>query len=68
VASPGATFRPAALQFLPDVAVSGNTGAPEASTIPDAQFITGTYDQRIARVKDCMQRIFRSGVAVVLIE
>jgi hypothetical protein len=67
-ASPNATFRPTALQFLADVAAAGNTGAPGVSTIPDAQIITGSYDQRIARLKNCMQRIFQNGVAVVLIE
>jgi hypothetical protein len=67
-ASPDATFRPAALQFLADVAAAGNTGTAGASTIPGNQIITGSYDQRITRLRDCMQRIFQTGVAVVLIE
>jgi hypothetical protein len=68
VASPNADYRPTALQFLADIAAAGNTGASGATTIPSTQIITGNYQQRIDRLKDCMQRIFQSGVAVVLIE
>jgi hypothetical protein len=67
-ASPNATTRAPALQFLADVAAAGNTGPAGASTIPDQQIITGGYDQRVARLRDCMQRIFQNGVSVVLIE
>jgi hypothetical protein len=68
VASPGATFRPTALQFLANVAAAGNTGTSGATTLPSNQIITGSYDQRISRLTDCMERIFQSGVAVTLIE
>ena len=67
-ASPNATFRPTALQFLANVAAAGGTGPAGATTIPDYQIITGPYDQRIRRLKDCMERIFQSGVSVALIE
>jgi hypothetical protein len=69
VLAPSATFRPSALQFLADVASAGNTETVSNGTsIPSYQIITGSYDQRISRLKDCMQRIFQSGVAVVLVE
>lgn len=68
VASPGATFRTTALQFLANIAAAGNTGISGATTIPSVQIITGSYDQRITRLRDCMERIFQSGVAVTLIE
>ncbi len=68
VASPNATFRTTALQFMANVAAAGNTGDASATTLPSNQIITGTYDQRINRLRDCMERIFQSGVAVALIE
>jgi hypothetical protein len=68
VASPSATFRPTALQFLANIAAAGNTGTSGATTIPSYQIITGSYDTRISTLKDCMQRIFQSGVAVTLVE
>jgi hypothetical protein len=71
VASPGATFRQTAENFLSDIASNGNTtsvGSGATRTIPSYQIITGPYDTRIANLKDCMQRIFQSGVAVTLIE
>ena len=46
----------------------GSTAFGTAQTIPDLQICTGPYQQRIARLKDCMQRIFQSGVSVALIE
>ena len=69
LASPGAVFRPTALQFLANVAAAGNTPtASNGTTIPDLQIITGPYDQRISRLKDCMERIFETGVSVALVE
>ena len=66
--APGATFRPTALQFLANIAADGGTGTVGATTLPSYQIITGTYQNRISTLKDCMQRIFQSGVAVVLVE
>ena len=66
--APDATYRPAALQFLANVAAAGNTGPPGASTIPTSQIITGSYQNRITTLQDCMRRIFQSGVSVVLVE
>ncbi len=66
--SPNATFRTTAKQFLADIAAAGGTGTSGASSIPDYQIITGAYQQRIDRLKDCMQRIFQAGMAVILIE
>jgi hypothetical protein len=66
--APGAVFRTNALQFLANIAAAGNTGISGATTIPSIQIITGPYDQRISRLKDCMERIFETGVSVALIE
>jgi hypothetical protein len=68
VASPGATFRPTALQFLANVSYYGGTGPSGASAPPSWQIITGTYTNRISTLRTCMQRIFQAGVAVTLVE
>lgn len=62
------SFRETALQFLANVAAYGGTGPVGATTIPDDQIITGTYPQRINRLRNCLQRIFKSGVSVTLVE
>jgi hypothetical protein len=61
-------FQDDALQFLADVAVAGKTGVSGATTLPPQQIITGSFQQRIDGLKSCMERIFQSGVSVVLIE
>ena len=68
VSSPGATFRPTALQFLANLAYAGNTGSSGAATIPSGQIITGPYDARIATLLTCLETIFQSGISVTLIE
>ncbi|MDY3562860.1 Tad domain-containing protein [Gemmata sp. JC673] len=68
VLAPNATFRPTANQFLANCAAYGGTGTTGATQLPDTQIITGSYDQRISRLRDCLERIFQSGVSVVLIE
>jgi hypothetical protein len=68
VASPNATFRPTALQFLANVAAAGNTGPAGATSILSSRIITGPYTTRITLLKNCMQDIFQSGVAVSLIQ
>ncbi|VTS01068.1 Uncharacterized protein OS=Singulisphaera acidiphila (strain ATCC BAA-1392 / DSM 18658 / VKM B-2454 / MOB10) GN=Sinac_7493 PE=4 SV=1: Tad: Tad_C [Gemmata massiliana] len=66
--APGATYRDTAQAFLAKCAEYGGTGTAGATTLPAAQTITGPYDQRITRMRDCLERIFQSGVSVVLIE
>jgi hypothetical protein len=66
--APNAMFRTTALQFMANIAGAGNTGPAGATTLPDTQIITGSYDQRITRLKDCLERIFQSGVSVILVE
>ena len=68
VLAPGANFRDDAHLFLAKCAELGGTGPANATVLSDAQVITGTYDQRITRLRDCLERIFQSGVSVVLIE
>jgi hypothetical protein len=68
VASPGAIYRPSALQFLANVAAAGNSGPAGATTLDPSQIITGSYTNRINTLKSCLERIFQSGVSVTLIE
>jgi len=69
VAAPNATFRSTALQFLANIAAAGNTAtASNGTTIPSNQIITGPYATRIQNLKSCLQTIFQSGVAVVLVQ
>jgi hypothetical protein len=54
---------------MADIAAAGNTEtAGGGTTIPDRQIITGPYQQRIDRLKNCLERIFETGVSVALIE
>jgi len=66
--SPNATFRDTALQFLANVAAAGGTGPSGATTLPSHQIISGPYQKRIDTLRECMERIFQSGLAVTLIE
>ncbi|MDB5305810.1 MAG: von Willebrand factor type domain protein [Gemmataceae bacterium] len=67
VASPNATFRPTALQFLANIGAAGNTLPAGSTTIPAGQQITGPYQNRITNLRTCLQNIFQSGVSVTLI-
>jgi len=67
VLAPSATFRSTAKQFLGKCAELGGTG-PANSDIANQYIITGPYTQRISRLRDAMERIFQSGVSVVLVE
>ncbi len=69
--APGATFRPAALDFLGQVAKNGNTaytGTTPSSSPPSNQIITGDYNTRINLLQTCFQDIFQAGVTVALVE
>lgn len=66
--APSATFRPTAHQFLSNIGIYGGTLPAGTTTLPTYMTITGTYQQRIDTLKDCMERIFASGIAVTLIE
>lgn len=66
--APSATFRATALQFLANVAAAGGTGPSGATTLPSYQIISGPYQTRIDNLRDCMERIFQSGLNVTLIE
>jgi hypothetical protein len=66
--APNATYRPSALSFLAKCAEYGGTGPASATTLAADRIITGSYDRRISTLRDCLQRIFQSGVSVTLIE
>ena len=58
-----------ALEFLRNIQMAGGLPAdPTTGTIEDYKRIVGTYDQRIAKIKEAMERIMQSGVQVALIE
>ena len=42
--------------------------SPTTGTIEDYKRIVGTYDQRINKLREAMERIMQSGVLVALIE
>jgi hypothetical protein len=67
--APNADFRTTALQFMANCAAAGNTEtAGGGTTLPPLQIITGPYEQRIDRLKNCLERIFQAGVTVALVE
>lgn len=68
VASPSATFRATAQEFLADVGVAGGTLPSGSTSLPATQVITGSYQNRIDTLKTCLERIFQSGVSVSLVE
>lgn len=68
VLAPGANFRDDAHLFLAKCAEFGGTGPAGATELSSNFVITGTYDQRITNLRNCLERIFQSGVSVVLIE
>ncbi len=58
-----------ALEFLRDIQMA--TGLPQdagTGTIESYKMCIGTYDQRIAHIKEAMERIMQSGIQVALIE
>jgi Flp pilus assembly protein TadG len=67
--APGATTsRDQAHAFLAKVAELGGTGPAGATTLTNDQIITGPFATRIETLRACMERIFQSGVSVILIE
>lgn len=62
-------LRSRALEFLRNMQMA--TGLPQdptTGTIEDYKLIIGTYDQRIARLKQAMERIMQGGIQVALVE
>jgi hypothetical protein len=58
-----------ALEFLRNIqTTSGIPADPTTGTIEEYKRITGTYDQRIAKIKEAMERIMQGGIQVALIE
>jgi hypothetical protein len=62
-------LRTRALEFLRNIQMaSGLPADPNTGTIEDYKRIVGTYDQRIAKIKEAMERIMQAGIQVALIE
>jgi hypothetical protein len=58
-----------ALEFLRNIQMaSGMPADATTGTIEEYKRIVGTYDQRIAKIKEAMERIMQGGIQVALIE
>jgi Putative Flp pilus-assembly TadE/G-like len=58
-----------ALEFLRDIQLTaGLRPDPTTGTIEDYKRIVGTYDQRIDKLRQALERIMQSGIQVALIE
>ena len=58
-----------ALEFLRNIQLaSGMPPDATTGTIEEYKRIVGTYDQRINKLREAMERIMQSGVQVALIE
>ena len=58
----------AALDFMRDVQVAGQTSDPGDAAIPAYKIVTGDQQTRIERLRDTLTRILQDGVQVALIE
>jgi hypothetical protein len=57
-----------ALEFLRNVQIAGGTSATGATSIESYKIITGASDDRIAKMKEALERIMQGGIHVSLIE
>ena len=57
-----------ALEFLRNVQVAGGTSPAGAGSIEPYKVITGTADQRIAKLREALERIMQAGIQVALVE
>lgn len=66
--STSSNMKTRALEFLRNVQIAGNTSPAGATSIESYKIITGTADERIAKIKEALERIMQGGVQVALIE
>jgi Flp pilus assembly protein TadG len=57
-----------ALEFLRNLQIVGGTSPANATSIEPYKIITGTADQRIAKIKEALERIMQGGIQVALVE
>jgi Putative Flp pilus-assembly TadE/G-like len=57
-----------AFEFLRNMQIVGQTLPPGSTAIEPFKIITGTYTERVAKIKEAMERIMQGGVQVALIE
>jgi Flp pilus assembly protein TadG len=62
------TGKPAAMNFLVKCQIKGNTSPAGATTLNSEKIITGTYNQRIEKVRSAFERVLQSGIQITLIE
>jgi len=56
------------LEFLRNIQIAGGTSPAGSTSIESYKIITGTSDQRIANMKQALERIMQGGINVSLIE
>jgi hypothetical protein len=64
----GATRQNQALRFLLDVQFAGGTSPAGATSIESYKIITGTYTERIDKIRQALERIMQGGVQVALVQ
>jgi hypothetical protein len=67
-ASTTTNLKTRALEFLRNIEIAGQTLPSGSSSIESYKIITGTYTQRIAKIKEATERIMQGGVQVALIQ
>ena len=62
------TGTPAAMDFLVKCQIKGNTSPSGATTLNSEKIITGTYNQRIEKIRSAFEKVLQSGIQITLIE
>jgi len=58
----------AAMDFLVKCQIKGRTSPAGATTLNSEKIITGTYKQRIEKIRSAFERVLQSGIQITLIE
>jgi Putative Flp pilus-assembly TadE/G-like len=56
------------LEFLLNMQIAGGSSLPSATSLESYKIITGTSDQRVAKIKEALERIMQGGINVSLVE
>jgi len=56
------------LEFLLNIQIAGGSSLPSATSLESYKIITGTSDQRVAKIKEALERIMQGGINVSLVE
>jgi len=58
----------AAMDFLVKCQIKGMTSPAGATTLNNEKIITGTYKQRIEKIRSAFEKVLQSGIQITLIE